>query len=107
MKILSVKHLEDCFDGSFINEVLFDDKIDEHFILRMGILGQLKYYKDFPLPFFKINISSKFEIKGVEGKQSIRVHLKKPKEFNLHDVIDLITRVECDYPKMQFEQKIT
>ena len=104
MKILAVQHLEDCFDGSYIKEVQFNENISEELILKLGILGHLRYYKDFPLPFFKITMARRFEIKGVEGKNSIRIHLNNPNEFNLHDVIDLLTRVECDYPDKNYKQ---
>ncbi len=103
MKILSVKQLENS-PGPHSQEIHFDENITESFILRLGIMGQLRYYKDFPLPFFKITIARRFEIKGIEGKNSIKIHLKNPNEFNLHDVIDLLTRIECDYPESQFEK---
>ncbi len=85
MKVVSVKHVEDCFDGSFIKEVLFAEEITKEIILKLSQDDVLKYYQDFPRPFFKIIRKTCYEIKGVQGNKSIRIHLKNPAEYCIED----------------------
>jgi len=81
MKIIDVKHIEDCFDGSFIKELLFDESISESFIKSIGKFGKLSYFKDFARPFYKIVFRDNFYIKGVEGNNTARVLLQAPSDM--------------------------
>lgn len=72
MRVLSVKHIEDCFDGSFIKELLLDEPISRDLILYLGRVGKLQYFPDFPRPFFKIDATG-MTCKGIEGNNTIRV----------------------------------
>jgi len=76
LKITKVKDIENCFDGSFIKEIIFSDEITKDFIFFMRKNADLKYYPEFSRPFFKINIPDLFELKGVENNKSIRIVLK-------------------------------
>ncbi len=87
MKVVSVKNVEDCFDGSFIREILFEEIIDKETILNLSQEGSLKYYEDFPRPFFKIIRNTYYDIKGVQGNKSIRIHLKDPLKYSIDDFI--------------------
>jgi len=73
MKIVDVRHIEDCFDGSFIHEVLFDADIAPAFIRALGAEGILHYHRDFARPFFRVILKGRFTIKGVEGNRTVRV----------------------------------
>jgi hypothetical protein len=75
MKVVKIKELEDCFDGSFIKEVYFDEVVTKEFIFYMEKYGKLQYYPDFARPFYKIECKSKFILKGVEGNDSARLIL--------------------------------
>lgn len=77
MKVIKIKELEDCFDGSFIKEVLLDDIVSKDFIFCMGKEGELQYYPSFARPFYKIEVPGKYIIKGVEGNNTIRVILNR------------------------------
>jgi hypothetical protein len=80
MKILDIKHIEDCFDGSVIQEILFTRPISKEFIFFLGKTGKLHYLDTFARPFFKV-ITENYEFKGVEGNHTIRIILKnKPEE---------------------------
>jgi hypothetical protein len=46
----------------------FEDIITEQFINKLGKLGTLEYFKDFPRPFYRIVCRSGIQIKGVEGE---------------------------------------
>ncbi len=82
MKVINFKHVEDCFDGSAINEVLFDTEISKEFIFKLSEGGEIKYYDHFARPFFKIRIHDLYDIKGIEGKKTMRVHIKSPNEYS-------------------------
>jgi hypothetical protein len=73
MKIVGVRHIEDCFDGSYIHEILFDADITAAFIRSLGTEGQLQYYPNFARPFFKAMFQDRFTLKGVEGNRTVRV----------------------------------
>lgn len=75
MNIDQVVDVEDCFDGSFIKEVLFDDLITERFIRYLGETGELQYYRSFARPYFRVESPRKFILMGVEGNRSLRIVL--------------------------------
>lgn len=77
MKVLKIKELEDCFDGSFIKEALLDTKVTKQLIYHLGKNGELNYYPDFARPFYKILVKGKYTIKGVEGNKTIRLILNR------------------------------
>lgn len=77
VRIAQVKALQDCFDGSFMKEVLFDESIGKEFIEHFGKLGELNYYPEFARPFYKIVVRGAFTIKGVEGNSTLRLILKR------------------------------
>lgn len=73
MNIVDVRHIEDCFDGSYLYEILFDTEITSTFIEALGTEGRLQYHRDFARPFFKAVFNGRFTIKGVEGNTSVRL----------------------------------
>jgi len=90
MKILEIKQIEDCFDGSFIKEILFDTPISKDFIRHLGKAGTLRYYATFARPFFKVFKPGNYEFKGVEGNCTIRILLKKNAEAALEDFRNIV-----------------
>ena len=67
MKVIERVHVEDCFDGSYIENYIIDGNISEEFIFRLKAIGELKYYPDFPRPYFQIFKRNRYLIKGVLG----------------------------------------
>lgn len=63
------KKVEDCFDGSRIFEYQFELPIDPVFIKKLGTLGRLEHFKDFPRPFFRVITKTGNQFKGVEGEK--------------------------------------
>ncbi len=90
VKIVSVKKLEDCFDGSTVYSYEFDTAWTYKQIQELGFIGELSYYKDFPKPFFRIKTSGGMQIKGVEGENSCTVFFpykgkeEMKRKFELH-----------------------
>lgn len=82
MDILERKHVEDCLDGSVIQEILLSKEISAEFIQALGKEGQLQYFPHFARPFFKLRIDGKLNLKGIEGNTSLRVRLESPVEEN-------------------------
>ena len=73
MKIVEVRKLEDCFDGSTVYGYAFDEPWDLETIQGLSCLGKLDYFPDFPRPFFRLCGDRGFQVKGVEGELSCRV----------------------------------
>lgn len=72
MNVIQTKHIEDCFDGSYVYELSFSEPITESFIVSMSAGSVMQYFSDFSRPFFRI-IDSDFMIKGVEGSRMLRI----------------------------------
>ncbi|HBF89120.1 MAG TPA: hypothetical protein DDX39_10800 [Bacteroidales bacterium] len=83
MKIIEIKNIEDCFDGSFIKELFLDEQITKEYILLLKEKGELKYYPTFARPFFSFEIEDVMNIKGVEGNYSIRIWMKNEKAIEI------------------------
>ena len=62
MRVVHVKDIEDCFDGSSIKEFELDEKISKDFIKKLGQGYCLEYFSDFARPFFKIENENKFQL---------------------------------------------
>lgn len=82
MKVINIKNQEDCFDGSIMKEVVFDEPINRSFIDFMGEKGDLDYFPSFARPFFRAEIKGYYYVKGIENNTSISLILYKrnPKE---------------------------
>lgn len=94
MKVVDTKHVEDCFNGSLIKELLLSENIRKNQIYALGEGGDIQYFDQFARPFFKIRIDGVFDLKGIEGNRSIRVHLKSPEKFSLEDFTALLSGIE-------------
>lgn len=73
MKLVEIKKLEDCFDGSIIFEYSFDENVEETFMKMLGQTGKLDYYPDFRRPFFKIMSRDGLQIKGIIGESNFEI----------------------------------
>jgi hypothetical protein len=98
MKIAEIKHIEDCFDGSFIHEILFDAEITSEFIQSLATHGELHYYPSFARPFFRLVVPSQFTLKGVEGNRTVRV-LSYEKDLKV--MLEHLTRCIAGYEDMK------
>ena len=94
MEIVEIKHIEDCFDGSSIKEILFSEKINAAFIHALGKKGSLQYFKHFARPFFKIRIEGKVDAKGIEGNSTMRIHLKAPNIFTVDNLVNFLAQLD-------------
>ncbi|PKK88810.1 MAG: hypothetical protein CVV64_17145 [Candidatus Wallbacteria bacterium HGW-Wallbacteria-1] len=94
MKITEKKQVEDCFDGSLIFELRLSGEITEEMILTLGKTGNLQYFPHFARPFFKLRVAGLYDLKGIEGNRTLRIHLKKPTEFSLENFADLLTEIK-------------
>lgn len=73
MKVMAIKDVEDCFDGSFIKEIHLESTTTEKFIRELGKDFSLEYFPEFPRPFFRIIDDQQFQIKGVLNSLTLRV----------------------------------
>jgi hypothetical protein len=92
MKLLEIKHVEDCFDGSIIKELLFSTKITIDTINLWAKNGSLQYFPDFALPFYKIRVPDLYDLKGIEGNNYVQIHIKDPVKFSIDKFMGLTLR---------------
>jgi hypothetical protein len=92
MKVIDVKHVEDCFDGSLIKELLLDTEISKELIFALGEGGDVQYFGHFARPFFKIHVKGLYDLKGIEGNRTMRVHLKSVERFTIEDMCERIAQ---------------
>jgi hypothetical protein len=77
LNIQGIVQLEDCLDGTSIWELKIESALDEQFILQLGQVGRLDYYRHFPRPFFRLTLDDRAELKGVQGTNQIQLVLKR------------------------------
>lgn len=75
MKIIKIRDLDNCSDGSYIKSLLFDGVITKEFIDYLGQAGELQYFPSFARPFYQVSFKNKCVVKGVEGLKAARLKL--------------------------------
>lgn len=74
-RVIEIRELENCFDGSFMKEVEIDEPLNEIIMNRMACDSRLKYYPHFPKPYFRIEKDGAFVLQGVIGSKTFRATL--------------------------------
>jgi hypothetical protein len=67
MRLIEIRKLEDCFDGSIIFKYSFDREVDEVLMKRIGEEGKVQYFPEFARPFFKIITPGSIQVRGIVG----------------------------------------
>ena len=80
MRIVEVKKIEDCFDGSRVYRYWFDRAWTEEAIVRLRSLGELDYFPEFPRPFFRLVGQGGMQVKGVAGEDNCRAIFPKAEQ---------------------------
>jgi hypothetical protein len=78
MKIINIKKIEGCLEGTNVRDVLFDNAVTKEFILYLGTFGKLIYQDSFEKPFYKVIMQMPdrvYSIKGSQGNKSARLLL--------------------------------
>lgn len=92
MKLINIKKLDDCFDGSIIFKYSFDDTINETVMKKLAGKGKLHYYPEFPRPFFKITTVDGVQLKGIIGDYDFEVMFpftnKEEKKGNFDSLLE-------------------
>jgi hypothetical protein len=84
MKIVNIKDLEDCYDGSKSKEFMLDEPTTKDFIKYLGKSGDMSYYASFAKPFYKIKYSEGGLIaKGIESANTLKITVKAPNQAQL------------------------
>ena len=73
MKLINIKKLEDCLEGSMIFMYSVNNKITETLMRTLAEKGKLQYYPEFPKPFFKIITVDGVQVKGIIGDDNFEV----------------------------------
>lgn len=72
MQVIEKRKVEDCLDGSQVQDLHLDAPITSPLIRSLGQLGKLAYFESFSRPFFTVNTDD-FKLKGVEGNCHCRL----------------------------------
>jgi len=73
MKITAVHTVEQCLDGTWTKDIIFSAPVTRSFIEALQQIGEVKYYADFPRPFYTVDVAGAFSLRGVEGSASVRM----------------------------------
>jgi hypothetical protein len=85
--VIAVRHVEDCFDDDFIKEFELESPLDEPTMKCLSQDAVLKYYPDFPRPYFRIERRGAFVIQGVIGKMTFRVTFDRSEPEEMENVL--------------------
>jgi hypothetical protein len=72
-RVIAIRKVEECLDGTTIKEFELAAPMTEAVMRRIASEGKLKYFPDFPRPYFRIDRSGAYVIQGVIGMCSFRV----------------------------------
>lgn len=87
--VTAIRHIEDCLDGGSIREFELDAPLDEPLMQRMADKGTLRYYPDFPRPYFRIERRGAYTIQGVLGNRTLRVTFPRAARANMEENLKL------------------
>ena len=91
MKIVKVKKIEGCLEGTNVRDILFDLEITKDFIEFLGDHGKLVYNPEMEKPFFRVIVRGKYTLKGSQGNKSIRVILPENSEGLIEELTAYIS----------------
>ena len=72
-RVIAIRKVEECLDGTTIKEFELAAPMTESTMRRIAEEGKLKFFPDFPRPYFRIDRSGAYIIQGVIGLCSFRV----------------------------------
>lgn len=101
MRLIEIRKLEDCFDGSVIFKYSFDGEVSEALMKRMGEKGRVQYFPEFPRPFFKIITPQSIQVRGIVGDRDFEAvypqtgkwQRKEAFEGNLKKLLEEIEKI--------------
>ncbi|HDR05562.1 MAG TPA: hypothetical protein ENN84_10030 [Candidatus Marinimicrobia bacterium] len=88
--ISKIKDIEECIDGILTKEFYLSTPVDKRLIDFLSSDAVLQYYPNFSKTFYKIRKAGLWELKGIEGENSIRVTFKSLNHFSVEDFISFL-----------------
>ncbi len=73
MHIVAIKNVDDCFDKELMKEFELSDPITENIMKNMAEEATLKYYPEFPKPYYRIEKGGAYVIQGVIGNPTFKI----------------------------------
>lgn len=92
MKIVKIKKIEGCLEGTNVRDILFDSAITREFIDFLGKKGKLIYNQEMEKPFFRVIVRGGYTLKGSLGNKSIRVILPENSEGVIEQIENYINQ---------------
>lgn len=72
-RVVAIRQIEECLDGTTIKEFDLDTPLDEPLMRQIVEDGKLRYYPEFPRPYFRIDRIDGAVIQGVFGTSTLRI----------------------------------
>lgn len=97
MKIIKIKKIEGCLEGTNVRDILFDIVVSKEFILYLSNFGKLIYQDSFEKPFYKVILKTTagtYSIKGSQGNKTARLLLP---DSNDAEIIEEIKKIVKEY----------
>lgn len=74
MTINDVRHVEDCFDGRSVYDIVLSEPTDPAFVEYLTGVGSVDYYPDFPKPLYR-GLVHDVSLAGIVGERHFRITL--------------------------------
>lgn len=74
-RIASLRDLESCLDRTEAVEVSLDGPVTEALVRRLGQVGALQYFPQFPRPYFRVDHATDWVVQGIVGAAKLRIQL--------------------------------
>jgi hypothetical protein len=88
MIIMDTETIPKCFDGGSIVDYKFNSVVTKDSIYKMASLGKLDYYKTFPTPYFTIHLKNGGQIRGIEGRSTLRVVYEGSSKWSCKELVE-------------------
>lgn len=92
MKVIHVKTIEGCLEGTNVKDIIWSKPISREFLDYLSLLGKMILNEGSGKPFYKIIVRGQYSIKGIVGADSSRIIL--PTEQNSELLNSLIKYAE-------------
>jgi hypothetical protein len=74
MTVVDVRHVEDCFDGRSVYDIVLSEATDPAFVEYLAGFGSVDHYPDFPKPLFR-GLVHDVSVAGIVGERHFRITL--------------------------------
>jgi hypothetical protein len=93
VKILKVKRIEGCLEGTNVRDVLLDLPVNIDFLHFLETYGKLNLKTEMKKPYYVFIVRGKYTIKGSVGNKTFRLILPQDGDYNyISEISEFIGR---------------